>query len=65
MTKELLEMLWVLEATIAMFPKLRDVFGEVIGGETFRADEISQPTPEERRAPCEEQSEVQQQEMDL
>ena len=65
MTKELLEMLWVLEATVTMFPNLRAVFGEIIGGETFCADEIPQPTSEEKRAPIGEEDQSTQVEIDL
>jgi hypothetical protein len=65
MTQELLELLWVLEATAAMFPELKAVFDEAIGGETFRADELPQPSDDERRAPGEEEPEAQQEEINL
>lgn len=49
MTQELLEVLWVLEATVALFPDLKLVFDEIVASEVFRADELPQPAPEERR----------------
>jgi len=65
LTQELLELLWVLEATVSMLPDLKEVFDGVIGGETFRADELPQPTPNERRAPGDEEHEATQHEMNL
>ncbi len=64
MTQELLEFIWVLEATLAMLPELSVLLDEVIGGETFRASELPTPTEDERRAPAEEEPELQQ-EIDL
>jgi len=60
MTDELLQLLWVLEATIAMFPELEQTLEAVITGETFRADELPQPTAGERQPPSEEPSESEQ-----
>lgn len=54
MSQELLELFWVLEATVAMFPKLKQTLEAVIAGETFRADELPQPTAAERKPPEEE-----------
>jgi len=54
MSQELLELLWVLEATVAMFPGLKQTLEAVIAGETFRADELPQPTAAERKPPEEE-----------
>lgn len=51
MTKELLEVLWVLEATIAMYPALDAFLTEVVAGETFSADELPKPTDAERKEP--------------
>ena len=65
LTRELLELLWVLEATVAMFPELRAIFDEVIAGETFRADELPIPTVEERHAPGGEEAEPIQHELEL
>jgi hypothetical protein len=54
MTQELLELLWVLEATLPCFPELKQTLEAVIAGETFRADELPQPTAAERKPPEEE-----------
>jgi hypothetical protein len=51
MSQELLELLWVLEATVAIFPNLKQTLEAVIAGETFRADELPQPTVDERKPP--------------
>lgn len=50
-TEELLELLWVLEHTLAMEPALEDVLDEVVRGPYFRAEELPKPSEEERRAP--------------
>ena len=50
-SQELLELLWVLEATVAMFPELKQTLEAVIAGETFRADELPKPAANERRPP--------------
>jgi Type ISP C-terminal specificity domain/N-6 DNA Methylase len=57
MSGELLELLWVLEATVAMFPELQQTLEAVVTGEAFRADELPQPTVLERRPPSEEEEE--------
>jgi hypothetical protein len=63
MTQELLELLWALEATVSMFPELRQTLDAIVAGPTFHADELPQPTTEERLAPGEER--VEQQEIEL
>jgi hypothetical protein len=50
-SQELLELLWVLEATVAMFPELKQTLVAIIARETFRADELPQPAANERRPP--------------
>ena len=57
MTQELLEMLWVLEATVDMRPELKIVFDAVLTGPTFRASELPQPTAAERQPPGEAEPE--------
>lgn len=52
MTEEFLELLWVLEATLAMEPELSAVLDKVVGGECFKASELPAPTPEQRKAPA-------------
>lgn len=51
MTQELLELLWVVEATLAMHPELNSLLAEILSGPLFSAAELPQPTPEERRPP--------------
>jgi hypothetical protein len=51
MTDELLELLWVLEATLTMEPDLAGVLDAVVSGPCFRADELPQPTAAERKPP--------------
>jgi hypothetical protein len=51
MTDEFLELLWVLEATLAVEPQLSAALDSVVGGACFRADELPQPTEAERKAP--------------
>ncbi len=65
LTQELLELLWVLEASVSMLPDLKAVFDNVIESETFRVDELPQPTANERRAPGDEEDETTQHEMNL
>lgn len=57
MSQELLELLWVLEATVAMFPELRQTLEAIVAGETFRAEELPQPTAAERQPPGGEEEE--------
>jgi len=64
MSGELLELIWVLEATVEMFPELEQTLAAIVAGETFRADELPQPTADERKPPSEEEpSEHEQQEL--
>jgi hypothetical protein len=51
MTDEFLELLWVLEATVAMEPELAAVLDRVVSGVCFTAVELPTPSPEERKAP--------------
>jgi len=50
-TEEFLELLWVLEATVAMYPALESLLGRVVAGPTFAAVELPSPTEAERAAP--------------
>ena len=50
-TEEFLELLWVLEATVAMHPALESLLGRVVAGPTFTAAELPAPTNAERAAP--------------
>jgi hypothetical protein len=49
-TTELLEMLWVLEATVAGYPEQASLLAAVVQGECFLADELPQ-VPESMRRP--------------
>jgi len=51
-TTELLELLWVLEATVADYPKQAKLLGEVVKGPCFQADEIPSVPKEMRKAPA-------------
>jgi Type ISP C-terminal specificity domain/N-6 DNA Methylase len=51
MSDELLELLWVLEATLGMESELEAVLDKVIAGQCFSADELPAPTESERKAP--------------
>lgn len=55
MTQELLELLWVLEATVSLFPPLEEMFNEVVRNPTFPALELSVPTAEQRQPPAEQE----------
>ena len=50
MSEELLELLWVLEATLAMQPDLSALLEKVVSGPCF-ASEIPEPTAAERKPP--------------
>ena len=49
-TTELLELLWVLEATLAAYPEQAQLLQEVVEGDCFQADELPE-VPEEMRRP--------------
>ena len=49
-TTELLELLWVLQATVAGYPKQAKLLEAVAAGPCFQADELP-PVPEEMRKP--------------
>ena len=51
MSDELLELLWVLEATLAMEPELENALDEVIAGPCFTAAELPTPKLSERKPP--------------
>ncbi|MEO6034899.1 MAG: hypothetical protein ABIQ35_06575 [Verrucomicrobiota bacterium] len=62
MSRELLELLWILEATVEMFPELEQTLVAIVASETFSADELPMPTTIERKPP-EEESETDQPEL--
>lgn len=51
MTRELVDLLWVLEHSLAMYPALEVWLDEVLAGSLFTADEIPKPTEAERKEP--------------
>ncbi|MCY3782619.1 MAG: DNA methyltransferase [Chloroflexi bacterium] len=50
-TDELLELLWTLEATLDHYPALADLLDAITAGPTFTADELPQPSNQQRQAP--------------
>ena len=50
-TEELLELLWVLEQTIALEPAGKALLAEVLESELYTADELPKPSDAEREAP--------------
>ncbi|MBD2138650.1 hypothetical protein H6F32_13880 [Anabaena sp. FACHB-1237] len=55
---ELLDLLWVLDATVDLYPKLSSLFDEVIKSELFAATDFPQPTELEKSNSLEVQSEL-------
>ncbi|WP_369799457.1 type ISP restriction/modification enzyme [Paracoccus sp. 228] len=51
MNDEFLELLWVLESTLAMEPELEKVLDKVVAGPCFAAADLPAPKPEQRKAP--------------
>lgn len=51
MTRELQQLLWVLEATVEKEPELAALLEEIIASEVFTADELPEPAEEERKPP--------------
>ncbi len=49
-TTELLQLLWVLEATLTDYPKQAKMLDELLSGALFQADELP-PAPESARKP--------------
>jgi hypothetical protein len=50
-TTELLELLWVLEATLTEYPKQKELLEAVVKGPLFRADELPEVPAYTRKAP--------------
>lgn len=49
MTRELLELLWVLEASLGLYPDLDALRANIQSGEVFTADELPEPNDEQRK----------------
>ena len=62
LTTELMELLWVLEATVAAQPALNTLLAEILAAPLHTAADFPTPTPAERAAPGEAGD---QQQMDL
>ena len=58
MTRELVDLLWVLEHSLASYPALDGWLDEVLAGALFTGDEIPKPTKDERKAPKEPKARV-------
>lgn len=48
---ELLSLLWILEHTIEHYPRIEEGFEALLSGPLFEANELPQPSDEERQAP--------------
>jgi hypothetical protein len=57
--RELLELLWVLEKTLEIYPKQKELLQKVLEGPLFTVDELPTPTPEQREPPGGEEEEPQ------
>jgi hypothetical protein len=53
MTDEFLELLWVIEATLGLEPKISATLSDVVAGQCFEATELPAPTSKERELPTE------------
>lgn len=51
MSKELLQLLWVLEHTLSRYPPMADLLDRILAGPLFRADELPQPDAAQRTPP--------------
>lgn len=51
MTREFLELLWTLEATLTLWPTLEKHLEEIVAAPTFAAADFPEPTDDERSAP--------------
>ena len=51
MSEELLELIWILEATLAMEPELEHALNAAVAGPCYAVSELPQPEPDERDAP--------------
>ena len=51
LTRELLELLWAIEATVASEPALAELLAEVVASPLFSATDLPSPSPEQRLPP--------------
>lgn len=54
LSQELRQLLWVVEATVALQPELNALLATILAGQTVAADQLSPPTASERCAPGDE-----------
>jgi hypothetical protein len=64
-SEELLELLWVLEATIGISDELKEALEAIVADQTFQAEELPQPTAAQRQPPADSQEELPQAEMTM
>ena len=50
-TTELLDLIWVLEATVKLLPDLNDLLDTTIAGKLFNESKLPSPSSSERKAP--------------
>ncbi|MDW8358665.1 MAG: hypothetical protein RMK63_12245 [Thermus sp.] len=58
LSRELLELIWVLERTLDLHPQQEELLEEVLQGPLFTEAELPTPTPDEEKAPGEEPGEA-------
>lgn len=58
-TQELLELLWVVEGCVLLWPALHEFLGKVVDGDQFPASDLPMPTKSERKEPTEVKSQSQ------
>ena len=51
MTEELMDLLWILEATVEKAPELEALLDVVVASDLFAGDELPEPSSEERDTP--------------
>ena len=59
LSQELRQLLWVVEATVAIQPDLNQLLGDILAGEIVAAAQLTPPTDSERCAPGNEDDAVQ------
>jgi hypothetical protein len=62
---ELLNLLWVLEATVALWPRLSEQFTTVVSGPLFKHSDLPLPTLLQKRPPLGEAEDAEQETLTL
>ncbi len=65
LTEELLQTLWIIEATVAIQPTLAALLEEIVSGACFTAEELPRPGNSERRPPVADDDEAPNQQLEL